>query len=150
MLITSSPLSTTVSRSPRSVISKVFHAPISWSAFRFGVLKPADAEFFGDRAYAALYDQAIRQGWRLPDRWSGYSQHSVDALPLPTHHLSAAEVLRFRDDAFQKYFSAPSYLEMIRRRFGDATVAHIAQMASHRLDRANAGATTPPSAPGTR
>ena len=28
-------------------------------AFRFGVLKAADAEFFGDEAYAALYAQAI-------------------------------------------------------------------------------------------
>jgi len=29
--------------------------------FRFGVLKPADAEFFGDAAYAALYGQAIER-----------------------------------------------------------------------------------------
>jgi allophanate hydrolase len=27
--------------------------------FRFGVLKPADAEFFGDKVYAALYGQAV-------------------------------------------------------------------------------------------
>jgi len=33
-------------------------APIG-AAFRFGVPRPADAEFFGDAAYAALYAQAI-------------------------------------------------------------------------------------------
>ena len=36
-LITSSPLCTTVSRLPRIVISKLFQAPMSRSALRFGV-----------------------------------------------------------------------------------------------------------------
>jgi allophanate hydrolase len=38
------------------------HVPSSFSSpFRFGVLKPADAEFFGDGAYAALYGQAVER-----------------------------------------------------------------------------------------
>ena len=110
------------------------------------------ANFYSAMAYpgSPLYEQAIREGWRLPEHWSGYSQHAVDTLPLPTRHLSAAEVLRFRDDAFQTYFSAPAYLDLIRRRFGDETAAHITQMSSHRLERANAGVTGSASAPGTR
>jgi len=98
--------------------------------------------FYSAMAYpgSALYDQAIKEGWRLPERWSGYSQHSVDTLPLPTRHMSAGDVLRFRDRAFHVYFSHRPYLEMIRRRFGDDTVAHIEQMTSHRLERLHASA----------
>lgn len=95
------------------------------------------ANFYAAQAYpgSALYAQAVQEGWPLPARWSGYSQHAVDTLPLPTKYLSGAEVLRFRDHAFQVYFASPRYLEMVRQRFGDATVEHIRRMASHTLQR---------------
>ena len=78
---------------------------------------------------------AVQQGTPLPARWTGYSQHSRDCLPLPTRHITAKEVLRFRDDAFVTYYTNPHYLDMIGRRFGPDTVAHIREMASHRLER---------------
>jgi radical SAM superfamily enzyme YgiQ (UPF0313 family) len=84
---------------------------------------------------SALYQMALEKGWPLPENWSGYSQHSVDTLPLPTQHVSAGDVLRFRDHAFQKYFSSPSYLEMVRSKFGQETVDHIRNMTSHQLVR---------------
>jgi anaerobic magnesium-protoporphyrin IX monomethyl ester cyclase len=59
----------------------------------------------------------------------------VDATPLPTLYLSAPEVLRFRDQAFQAYFNNPRYLEMIEKKFGPETVQHIQEMASHPLVR---------------
>ena len=95
------------------------------------------ANFYSAMAYpgSQLYDLAVKESWSLPKSWSGYSQHAVDTLPLPTKYLSAAEVLRFRDHAFQVYFSGPKYLEMITRKFGLATVQHIQEMASHRLLR---------------
>jgi anaerobic magnesium-protoporphyrin IX monomethyl ester cyclase len=95
------------------------------------------ANFYTTMAYpgSALYEQARQFGWRLPEAWSGYSQHAVDTLPLPTRSLSAGEVLRFRDEAFHKYFSHEPYLRMIRARFGEATVAHIRSMTTHRLER---------------
>jgi len=98
------------------------------------------ANFYSAMAYpgSPLYEQAVRQGWRLPDSWSGYSQHAVNTLPLPTRHLSAGEVLRFRDHAFNVYFTHQPYLDMIRRKFGDDTVAHIREMTSHRLERRHA------------
>jgi radical SAM superfamily enzyme YgiQ (UPF0313 family) len=93
--------------------------------------------FYCTMAYpgSPLYHLALKEKWPLPDHWSGYSQHSVDSLPLPTKHLSAAEVLRFRDRAFQIYFNNPTYLEMIQRKFGPDTVEHIREMASHNLER---------------
>jgi anaerobic magnesium-protoporphyrin IX monomethyl ester cyclase len=95
------------------------------------------ANFYSAMAYpgSPLYQQAVRSGWALPAAWSGYSQHSVDTLPLPTRHLPAAEVLGFRDRAFNAYFTNPSYLDMIERRFGPTTVAHLKDMTSHRLER---------------
>lgn len=98
------------------------------------------ANFYSSMAYpgSALYATAVAAGWQLPGRWSGYSQHSVDTLPLPTRYLSAAEVLRFRDHAWQRYFTHPPYLEMIERTFGPATAAHVRAMADHRLIRQHA------------
>jgi len=95
------------------------------------------ANFYSAMAYpgSPLYDEAVRRGWKLPETWSGYSQHAVNTLPLPTRHLSAAEVLRFRDHAFNVYYTHQPYLDMIREKFGDDTVAHIREMTSHRLER---------------
>jgi hypothetical protein len=95
------------------------------------------ANFYTAMAYpgSPLYERARGLGWRLPDSWSGYSQHAVDTLPLPTRHLSGGEVLRFRDEAFHAYFADEAYLRMIDRKFGRETVDHIRQMTAHRLER---------------
>jgi len=96
--------------------------------------------FYSAMAYpgSQLYDEAVVSGWQLPEGWGGYSQHSVDTLPLPTKHLPASEVLRFRDRAFDRYFTDPGYLAMVHRKFGQATVDHIRDMTSHTLVRNNA------------
>jgi len=95
------------------------------------------ANFYVAMAYpgSQLYNDAVGKGWPLPETWSGYSQHAVDTLPLPTKYLSAAEVLRFRDNAFQIYFKNPNYLNMIANKFGPETSLHIREMAAHRLER---------------
>lgn len=101
------------------------------------------ANFYCAMAYPGshLYTLAVKEGWPLPERWSGFSQHSVDTLPLPTKSLPASDVVRFRDHAFQVYFSSPRYLEMIREKFGERTVDHIREMASYKLVRAHAPVT---------
>jgi radical SAM superfamily enzyme YgiQ (UPF0313 family) len=103
------------------------------------------ANFYCAMAYpgSELYDLAVERGLPLPGSWSGYSQYSVDCLPLPTRHVSAGEVLRFRDDAFGAYYSDPRYLGMMRDKFGEGTVGEIRRMASRRLERRYAAATGP-------
>ena len=98
------------------------------------------ANFYCAMAYpgSQLYNQAVEKGWALPEKWTGYSQHSVDSLPLPTNYLTGPEVLRFRDEAWQTYFTNQRYLDMIGRKFDAATVAHIREMTSHQLVRNNA------------
>lgn len=95
------------------------------------------ANFYSAMAYpgSPLYSLAVRQGLPLPQNWTGYSQHSRDCLPLPTRHIPARDVLRFRDAAFNTYYSHPRYLGMVARRFGPETVAQIREMTGHRLER---------------
>lgn len=95
------------------------------------------ANFYSSMAYpgSQLYNIAVNEGWPLPEKWSGYSQHSLDSRPLPTKYLSGEEVLSFRDKAFQVYFNNPKYLEMITQKFGFRVKEHIQEMASHKLER---------------
>lgn len=95
------------------------------------------ANFYSAMAYpgSPLYTLAIRQGLPLPRSWTGYSQHSRDCLPLPTRYLTARDVLRFRDEAFQTYYSHPRYLGMIARKFGAGTVEGIRRITALRLER---------------
>lgn len=95
------------------------------------------ANFYCAMAYpgSKLYDMAIENDWTLPDSWIGYSQHSYEALPLRTEALTSAEVLKFRDEAFLKYFSNPGYLDFVGNKFGDHVVEHLNEMTKIRLKR---------------
>jgi hypothetical protein len=103
------------------------------------------ANFYSAMAYpgSPLYNQAVANGWPLPETWSGYSQHSVDTLPLPTRFVSAGEVLEMRDRAFHAYFTRDRYLDMLGRKFGADTAAHVREMTRHRLARRHAAAGPP-------
>jgi hypothetical protein len=82
-----------------------------------------------------LYEQAVREGWPLPETWAGYSPYSYEHLPLPTKYLSSAEVLRFRDEAYVKYYSNERYQGMIKEKFGEEVLAGIVQGLTKRLKR---------------
>jgi radical SAM superfamily enzyme YgiQ (UPF0313 family) len=82
-----------------------------------------------------MYHTAKQQGWNLPDSYSGYAFLSYDSQPLPTKHVTAAEVLRFRDEAWQKYFSNPAYLKLVEAKFGENERVNVEAMAAVRLRR---------------
>ncbi len=82
-----------------------------------------------------LYRDALDRRLRLPDTWGAYAQLSPDAQPLPTRHLSAAEVLQFRDKAFRAYHGNPRYLQMLEEKFGRPTVAHVMRMLEQPIRR---------------
>ena len=82
-----------------------------------------------------LYNTARQLGWKLPDRPEGFAFLSYESLPLPTKHVSAAEVLRFRDNAWQRYFQHAPYLELIEEKFGSKERANVEQMSKIRLRR---------------
>lgn len=95
------------------------------------------ANFYSAMAYpgSKLYQEAVNSKIELPAQWSGYSQHSEDCLPLSTQHLTARQVLAFRDAAFDTYFTSPVYLNSVRHKFGDLAVKQIEQMTSVKLKR---------------
>jgi radical SAM superfamily enzyme YgiQ (UPF0313 family) len=95
------------------------------------------ANFYSAMAYpgSQLYRMAVEKGWELPDSWIGYSQHSYETKPLRTEVLGAAEVLKFRDEAFMSYFSNPKYLDMVRKKFGADVVQHVKDLTQIKLKR---------------
>lgn len=95
------------------------------------------ANFYCAMAYpgSRLYGMARENDWQLPSSWLGYSQHSYETQPLRTETLSSAEVLRFRDEAFTRYFRNPAYLASVRRTFGAEVVSHIEDMTRIHLPR---------------
>jgi len=97
---------------------------------------------FGWNAYAAmalpgsqLYKNAVINGISLPDTYEGYSFHGYDTLPLPTDTLTGAEVLAFRDKAFDEYHSYLPFLERIKAKFGQIAVDNINDMLKVKLKR---------------
>ena len=95
------------------------------------------ANFYCAMAYpgSQLYEIAIKEKWELPKEWHGYSQHSFEIQPLPTKYIGASEVLRFRDDAFHRYFEDQRYLDVIENKFGNEVRLHIESMTKMRLKR---------------
>lgn len=97
---------------------------------------------FGWNAYAAmalpgsqLYKNAILNGIPLPDTYEGYSFHGYNTLPLPTETLSPAEILEFRDKAFEEYHSYSPFLEKVKNKFGQTAVDNITEMLKIKLKR---------------
>ena len=82
-----------------------------------------------------LESYAKEQGWRLPKTPSQYAQYAHDFLPLPTKHLTAKEVLKFRDTAWLSYHKNTEYLQMVLRDFGMDTLKEINDMTTRKLDR---------------
>ncbi len=82
-----------------------------------------------------LYHYAREQGWALPDSYAGYAFLSYECQPLPTKHASARDVLRFRDEAWHRYFANPAYLALVEGKFGIDQRRNVEEMARIRLRR---------------
>jgi anaerobic magnesium-protoporphyrin IX monomethyl ester cyclase len=139
----------------RRVVQKVHDAGINLCAnFMFGLpgdtmetmkenldfakeLKCAFPSFFCTMAIPGsdLYSTALENKRILPDTWLGYASQGYDFLPLSTDSLSAADVLKFRDHAFNAYFKNIDFLELIERKFGKESCEHIKGMTEIHLKR---------------
>ncbi len=82
-----------------------------------------------------LYEQAIKEGWKLPDTWGSYSPYSYEHLPLPTKYLTSVEVLSFRDEAYIKYYTNEKYQKMIKDKFGEEVLMGIKTTLTKKLRR---------------
>jgi radical SAM superfamily enzyme YgiQ (UPF0313 family) len=95
------------------------------------------ANFYSTMAYpgSALYTEAVQKGWALPTSWRGYSQHNDDCRPLDTDHVRGRDVLAFRDEAFERFFTDHEYLNHVAGKFGGLARQHIESMVGYKLKR---------------
>lgn len=82
-----------------------------------------------------LYHTAEQNGWELPDSFEAFAFLSYESKPMRTKYLSSADVLKFRDQAWQVYFKNPAYLSLVERKFGATERRNIEQMSEIRLKR---------------
>jgi len=95
------------------------------------------ANFYAAQALpgSPLYMYAKKEGWEIPENPEEFAFLSYDCRPLRTKYLEASDVLRFRDDAWHRYFSDPGYLGLVERKFGSDARANIHDLAKIRLKR---------------
>ena len=93
--------------------------------------------FYVAMAYpgSELYEETVANGLPLPDSWLGYSQFAYETQPLPTEYLTPAEILRFRDNAFNEFYNSERYQNMILEKFGEETLQHVKDMLKHKIHR---------------
>ena len=93
--------------------------------------------FYSAMAYpgSPLYLESKKNNVLLPKTYSGYSQHSYDTQNLPSKHLSAAEILAFRDKSWDKYHTNPKYLKLLEKKFGLNALNNLKETAKIKLKR---------------
>lgn len=96
-----------------------------------------EANFYSAMAYpgSPLHGQAKESGWKLPEQYAGYSQHSYHTQPLPTKYLKAEQVLAFRDEAWMKYHTDPAFLGLLKKKFGQVAVDETLKSTKIKLKR---------------
>ena len=82
-----------------------------------------------------LHQQARQKGWKLPDRYAGYAMLSYHTENLRSDSLSAAEILKFRDDAYNTYWSNPDVLSKMKVKFGDKCIQNLIDTNNIKLKR---------------
>ncbi len=93
--------------------------------------------FYSAMAYpgSPLYLESKKNAVKLPNTYSGYSQHSYDTQNLPSKYLSASEILAFRDKSWNKYHTNPKYLKLLEEKFGINAVKNLQETTKIKLKR---------------
>lgn len=82
-----------------------------------------------------LYMEAVNNKWELPQTFDEFAFLSYDCKPLRTKALTGAEVLKFRDEAWHKYFSHEPFLNLVENKFGTQSRQNIQEMSKIKLKR---------------
>ena len=93
--------------------------------------------FYSAMAYpgSPLHLEARKKNIKLPSTYSGYSQHSYDTQNLPSQNLTAAEILEFRDKAWDRYHTNTKYLKLLQDKFGINAVNNLKETTKIKLKR---------------
>ena len=82
-----------------------------------------------------LHVKAKTEGWQLPDTYQGYGFLSYEASPMATKHVSAADVVRFRDNAWNTYHTDQNFLNLVEGKFGSEATNGIKELTKIKLKR---------------
>jgi anaerobic magnesium-protoporphyrin IX monomethyl ester cyclase len=82
-----------------------------------------------------LYLEARKEGWKLPDRYAGYSMLSYYTQNTSNKQLTAQEILKARDQAFMIYHKNTEYLKMLETKFGIHARMNVESMTKISLKR---------------
>ena len=84
---------------------------------------------------AMTYPGCIDYKERAIEHWERYGFFAPNSEPTPNANLTGEQILRFRDYAFNTYFSNPAYQEMIAQKFGYPIKEHIQGMLKRKINR---------------
>lgn len=82
-----------------------------------------------------LYLEARKQGWKMPERYAGYSMLSYHTENTCNANLTAPEILKARDDAWEAYHKNPEYLKLLETKFGIKARQSVEDMLKIRIKR---------------
>tara|TARA_Y100000590_G_scaffold377367_1_gene443564 strand:+ start:1 stop:1254 length:1254 start_codon:yes stop_codon:yes gene_type:complete len=82
-----------------------------------------------------LYLLAKKNKWDIPEKYEEFAFLSYKCKPLRTKYLTSKEVLNFRDNAWNKYFSNLNYLNLVEKKFGDEAKKNIINLSKIKLKR---------------
>ena len=108
------------------------------ATLEFAMENPTEmANFYSAMAYpgSPLHNQARMFNIELPSTYAGYSQHSYETLNLSNKNLTSAQILAFRDKAWDKYHSSPKYLQLMKDKFGQKAVDELDSTKKVKLKR---------------
>ena len=108
------------------------------ATLEFAMENPTEmANFYSAMAYpgSPLHNQARMFNIELPSTYAGYSQHSYETLNLSNKNLTSAQILAFRDKAWDKYHFSPKYLQLMKDKFGQKAVDELDSTKKVKLKR---------------
>jgi len=100
-------------------------------------LNTEHANFYAAMALpgSPLYMYAKNNNWDLPEKFEEFAFLSYDCKPLRTKTMTGAEVLKFRDEAWHKYFSHEPFLNLVETKFGADSRQNLEEMSKIKLKR---------------
>jgi len=104
----------------------------------FAMENPTEmANFYCAMAYpgSPLYKQAKAEGMDLPSKYESYSQHAYETLNLRNEQLTSAQILKFRDKAWQSYHTHEPYKKLLLEKFGSHSVNQLEDTTKIKLKR---------------
>jgi len=100
-------------------------------------LNTEHANFYATSALpgSPLYFYAKENNWDMPNKYEEFAFLSYECKPLKTNYISAKEVLKFRDQAWHKYFENENFLKLVLKKFGPEAMSNIKEMSKIKLNR---------------